>query len=90
MSQGHSVYVPTVRDLAFRDLDGMHPPDLVIVADVQIIIDETEGAPSGETPPIPPRTMAMFCGRRGASPSCVEVTTSNPEAFIASHGFRFQ
>lgn len=91
LSQGHTLYLPTVKELAVRDLDGVHPPDVAIITEVEIARDEVEGAPVRDEPPIPPRTIAMFCGRRGGStPSCVEVTTSDPTAFAATHELAFE
>ena len=90
-SRGHTLYLPTVKELAFRDLDGVNPPDLMIVANVEIVRDEIEGAPVRDTQPLPPLTMAMFCGRRGGNtPSCVQVTTKDPEAFAVTHELAFE
>jgi hypothetical protein len=89
LSTGHSVYMPAVRDIEFRDLDGVSPRELVIVADVEIVYDE-DGAPPRTTPPIPPLTMAVICGQRGGgTPSCVAFTTKAPEDFLAAHRFSF-
>lgn len=90
LSTGHSFYMPEVREIAFRDLDGVSPRELVIIADVEIGYDEVEGAPPRTTPPIPPLTMAVICGQRGGStPSCVAVTTKTPEDFVSTHKFLF-
>jgi hypothetical protein len=90
LSTGHSHYMPTVREIAFRDLDGISPGELVIIADVEIAYDEVEDAPPRTTPPIPALTMAIICGQRGGgTPSCVSVTTKAPEEFLATHRFRF-
>ena len=87
---GHSVYLPTVRELAFRDLDGVSPRELVLIADVEIARDEVDDAPPRTTPPIPPLTLAISCGQRGGgTPSCVTVTTKAPEEFLATHSFSF-
>lgn len=89
-SIGHSSYMPEVREIAFRDLDGVGPQELVIIADVEIARDEVDDEPPRTTPPVPPLTMAIICGQRGgATPSCVAATTKAPEAFLATHRFRF-
>ena len=90
LSTGHSLYMPEVREIAFHDLDGVGPRELVIIADVEIVYDEVDDAPPREASPPRPLTMAIICGQRGGgTPSCMTVTTKAPEDFIATHRFRF-